>query len=275
MPAKLTETQIEALRNVDRYGEFRNVHAATKRSLESRGLVTFVEPALTWALTAEGETVLRQYDGCTETDLAIENCLQSPNAEMVAPGVRIWNEIVEPDHSDDDTQPLEPLKTTFHLYDNPEPKLLPKPEITVKELTVRDQYRIAYCAERIGASETPRTDVDDPNLWNIPADIYIAAHQSHTARPGIFEEYLPPFIVRTWYKRLLDAQKRLSTIPLDDNAGFNDAVLDFKLTKSRYMSIAQHWNSVAEQARYEFARLKLLWKSSQSGVQVNHVQQAL
>lgn len=159
------------------------------------------------------------------------------NAEAHA--ARIEAGIVEPDHSDDDTQPLEPLKTTFNLY-MPAPYTDDGQSFRYEQRQrTREQYKLAYCWERCFVF---RGYSDFPDIADVPTDIAIAAHQSFVARPDPFPEVVMPFIVRTWYKRLLDAQKRLSTIPLDDNAGFNDAVIDFKLIKARYMSIAERFN---------------------------------
>lgn len=258
MPAKLSTAQIDALRDVEKYGEFHGVAVVTKQSLEKRGLVVFVEAALTWALTDEGDSALRAIDGYSSKGV---NGNDGPDDSGIQ-GV-----IVEPDHSDDDTQPLEPvqptepLKTTFELYEPTQPIELVEDWAGFSKpysYPTRQQYSNAYRAQRLSACGLH--DGAEVLTADMPLDIAVFAHQSHTGRPDPDPKPLDPFIVRAWYKRLLVAQKALSAIPLDDNTGFNNAVLDFKLLKARYMSLQELWQSRAEEAQSNFERLKLLWQ---------------
>lgn len=100
----------------------------------------------------------------------------------------------------------------------------------------RDWYMRAYRYQR--ADTRYNIHVMDVYIDDVPIDVMIAARESAMARQQPKQE---PFSLRAWYKKLLDARDALAHVPLHDNAAFNDAVLDFKCIKARYMKLEERW----------------------------------
>lgn len=300
MPAKttLTKAQFEALGRIEgTFDGVSHVNYFVYQSLANRRYFTSNSDG-SWALTPRAKEAVYAYmrenpdavyAAHTLTPQQIALYQGNPENTPTTPA------ITEPDHSDDDTKPLEPvhpeladydcpfcktgvvlwrsvedkdgvreeswecercgvcedakkpspvqsqpLKTTFNLPMTPDEEERVYQQwldetVPPKTCSIRDQYRRAYRWERAfefdGYSEFP-------DIADIPADVAIAAHESLKARQ---QPDPVPFIVRAWHKRMQDAHDALQRVPLMDNAGFNNAVLDFKIAKARFMSIEERW----------------------------------
>lgn len=231
MPAKLTEKQTSALRIANKLSwiDTSAAHPAVLLSLEKRGFLYRGKLSIrTFEITQSGR------DAITEIDAEIQ-ATPTPTLDLVFP-----------------PEPLPkagPLKTTFNLPKADFLDIEPKRETPTlvsetvwrscrDEKTIREQYQRAYRAERFTQGEPDSAFDYSIDIDDVPVDIAIAAHESYKASQYINPS---PFLVRIWYKRMVDAKEALNRVPLYDNAGFNNAVLDFKIAKARYMSIEERW----------------------------------
>lgn len=136
--------------------------------------------------------------------------------------------IPEPDRSEADTEPLEPLKTTFHLYE-PSPLTDDGQRYRYeRRMQTREQYERAYRYERATAyRHAVQTD-------DIPVDLMVMAYESYKNAPVPLPE---PFILRHWQKQMERALNTLNHVAKTDkwnDRAFDSAVLDYKFAKSRY-----------------------------------------
>lgn len=215
MPAKLTEKQIEALKDMHRTQSSMGAHPVTIASLLKRGLVCADK-------SNYGYTDYRLTDAGREALAWLTN--DWLKEDPTAPGHN--PHIPEPPIDPDDTKPLPVITCTTcgkgfeWCFRRDCPHAPPQ---------AREWYKRMYRYERHDAKgEYAMLDIDD-----VPEDIAIAAHQSLQAAP---QPTCTPFMLRVLEKRMRDLLDALQRVPLFDDRTFDNLVLDFKEAKYAYIN---------------------------------------
>lgn len=270
----LTPKQADALRiaNRDDLITTEQAHPAVLTSLYKRGFLRgegWLGSNRCYAPTDAAIEVMEQYDKAIETVQKFSQGVNRTLLSLTAPadgcpgtnGIPNYDvgAIVEPDPSEADTEPLEPIIPTAimtaehqnalqsYIERQIPPPINPQTRSASSD-TVKTDYKTAWRGQRLlkrldGINDDIGIDivVGDIDLGDIPIDLCIAANESLVARQTPDPE---PFMMRVWWKRMedaLDALERIGKIDIWNDKAFDNKVLDYKFAKSRYMWWDNHF----------------------------------